>query len=221
MPAQAAARAPEALRCQLAVSVHQPSGRLVTAGQLQIPGVIDHLYAAAADAELGPAWHQGTPTPRLWAPTARDVAPPAVARRHRPAPSSRSVTRWFRHPTARGRSPANRRGAARYRFEVTVFTPHHRKVVVNRVTDHSTSLTVNSTHSVLVDLSDPELAPAQWLAARPPVLERRVDQVIYELHLRDFSISDRSVPAYDGAASSHPPSPAPGWRTCAGWRRPG
>ena len=195
VPAQAAARAPEALRCQVAVSVHQPSGRLVTAGQLQIPGVIDHLYAAAADAELGPAWHQGTPTPRLWAPTARDVAlllwPVGTdlhlePQRHPMVPAPDGTWAIAGEPAWRG---------ARYRFEVTVFTPHHRKVVVNRVTDpYSTSLTVNSTHSVLVDLSDPELAPAQWLAARPPVLERRVDQVIYELHLRDFSISDRSVP---------------------------
>ena len=41
------ARAPDALRCQVAVSLHLPSGRLVNAGSLQVPGVIDELYAAA------------------------------------------------------------------------------------------------------------------------------------------------------------------------------
>ena len=51
----------------------------------------------------------------------------------------------------------------RYRFEVTVYTPHHQRVVVNQVTDpYSVALTVNSTHSVLVDLDDPGLVPGLW-----------------------------------------------------------
>ena len=84
---------------------------------------------------------------------------------------------------------------ARYRYAVTVFAPQRRRVVLNEVTDpYSTALTVNSTHSVLVDFADPALAPAPWLAAPSPRLASPVDQVIYELHLRDFSISDRTVP---------------------------
>ncbi|NTW42496.1 MAG: pullulanase-type alpha-1,6-glucosidase, partial [Cellulomonadaceae bacterium] len=68
-------------------------------------------------------------------------------------------------------------------------------VEVNRVTDpYSVALTVNSTYSVLVDLDDPALAPRQWRTARQPVVAP-VDQTIYELHVRDFSISDTTVPA--------------------------
>ncbi|MGV8909791.1 MAG: pullulanase-type alpha-1,6-glucosidase [Propionicimonas sp.] len=192
---QTSARAAEAVRCQVAVSVHLPSGRLVSAGQLQLPGVIDELYAAAAEAELGPSWHSGTPTLRLWAPTARGVGLLVWPRgsnlhgepqRHRMTPADDGT--WAVTGAADW-------VGARYRFEVTVFTPQYRRVVVNQVTDpYSASLTVNSTHSVLVDLDDPALAPAQWLGAPSPVLASPVDQVIYELHLRDFSISDRSVP---------------------------
>ena len=195
VPAETAAKAPEALRCQLAVSVHLPSGRLVTAGQLQLPGVIDEVYAAAANAELGPVWHSGIPTIRLWAPTARDARlllwPVGTdlhgePQRHRMTPAPDGTWAVTGEPGWTG---------ARYRFEVTVFAPRYRRVVVNQVTDpYSASLTVNSTHSVLVDLSDPALAPEQWLNAPSPRLANRVDQVIYELHLRDFSISDRSVP---------------------------
>ena len=193
---EVAAQAREALRCQVALSVHLPSGRLVSAGQLQIPGVVDELYAAAADAELGPVWRSGRPTLRLWAPTARDV----------------SLLLWTEgadlhgEPLRHSMIPAPDGTWAvtggsdwlggRYLFEVVVYAPQHRRVVANRVTDpYSTSLTVNSTHSVLVDLGDPALAPEQWRVARPPKLESPVDQVIYELHLRDFSISDASVPA--------------------------
>ncbi len=74
LPPEAVSKAREALRCQVAVSAELPSGRLAAAGQLQLPGVIDQLYAAAEAAELGPTWHVGTPTLRVWAPTAREVA---------------------------------------------------------------------------------------------------------------------------------------------------
>ncbi|MCA0307698.1 MAG: pullulanase-type alpha-1,6-glucosidase [Actinobacteria bacterium] len=193
---EAAASAAEAVRCQVAVSAHRPSGRLLDAGQLQLAGVIDELYASAADADLGATWHLGTPTLRLWAPTARQVALllwPVGASLH-DAPERRRMV-----PADDGTwavtGEAGWRGA-RYRYEVTVYTPHHRRVVANQVTDpYSVSLTVNSTHSVLVDPADPALAPAQWASAVPPRLEHPVDQVVYELHLRDFSISDASVPA--------------------------
>ncbi|MFT3861967.1 pullulanase-type alpha-1,6-glucosidase [Micropruina sp.] len=195
LPAPAAAEAERVLRGQLVLSLHAPSGRLVNAGSLQLPGVLDELYADAGNARLGLTWAGGAPTLRLWAPTARDV----------------SLRLW--HPGddlhAPGRElPATRtpdgcwsvsgdpgwRGA-RYRWQVTVYAPSGRRVVTNQVTDpYSVSLTVNSTHSVIVDLDDPELQPAQWLSAPQPRLAHPVDQVTYELHVRDFSIHDKSVP---------------------------
>lgn len=196
VPPETVGRATEVLRCQVAVSVHLQSGRLVSAGQLQLPGVIDQLYAAAADAELGPVWRHGTPTLCLWAPTARDVGLllwPAGSvlhsdpLHHRMIPAPDGTWAITGDATWLG---------ARYRYAVTVFAPQHRRVVVNQVTDpYSHSLTVNSTYSVLVDLADETLAPEQWLATPSPKLASPVDQVIYELHLRDFSISDRTVPA--------------------------
>jgi pullulanase-type alpha-1,6-glucosidase len=84
---------------------------------------------------------------------------------------------------------------SRYRYRVLVYTGHHHRVVANDVTDpYSTALTVNSTHSVLIDLDAPGLAPQQWLQAASPRLANRVDQVVYELHLRDFSVHDSTVP---------------------------
>jgi pullulanase-type alpha-1,6-glucosidase len=193
LPAAALAQVREALRCQVAVSVHLPSGRLLDAGQLQLPGVLDDLFTT--DVALGPTWHAGTPTLRLWAPTAREVSLllwPSGADLH-DQPSRRRMIPGVDGTWAVTGEPGW--AAARYRYEVTVYTPHHRRVVANQVTDpYSTSLTVNSTHSVLVDLSDPALAPSDWRESRPPTLDHPVDQVIYELHLRDFSISDASVP---------------------------
>ena len=185
----------EALCGQLAVSLHHPSGALLTAGSLQAPRVLDELYADAEQAVLGADWRNGVPTLRVWAPTAQRVrlllwAPGddlhsrgrALAMERRPD-GTWEITGdpgWAGH---------------RYRYEVTVFTPHHGRVVSNQVTDpYSVALTVNSTHSVLVDLTDPALAPSGWLTTPTPPLGHPVDQIIYELHVRDFSAGDPTVP---------------------------
>jgi len=185
----------DALRGQLVLSLHQPSGRLVTAGALQVPGVLDDLYADAEGARLGLSWADGTPTLRLWAPTARTVRlrlwcpDDDLHAPGRPLPAAREPDGCW---TITG-EPDWR--DARFRWEVTVFAPSGRRMVTNQVTDpYSVALTVNSTHSVIVDLDARGLRPEQWCETPQPQLRHAVDQVIYELQVRDFSISDKSVP---------------------------
>ena len=195
VPAEVAERAGEIVCGQVVLSLHHPSGRLVNAGSLQIPGVLDDVYAEAVHARLGVTWRDGVPTLRLWAPTARQVRLelwPAGENLHAPPevlPAGREPDGcWALTGTDEWR-------LARYRWEVTVYAPAGRRVVSNRVTDpYAQSLTVNSTHAVIVDLDEPDLQPAQWRDTPPPPLRHAVDQVIYELHVRDFSISDKSVP---------------------------
>ncbi|MBK8461462.1 MAG: pullulanase-type alpha-1,6-glucosidase [Micropruina sp.] len=191
-----ASRAEEILRGQVAVSAHQHSGRMIHATGLQIPGVLDDLYPAAERAQLGVTWSDGQPTFRLWAPTAsrvRLVIWPA----HDHADHPGDYHELTREPdgcwSIAGRPEWK---GCRYRYQVKVFAPHVQRVVNHQVTDpYAVGLTVNSTHGLVLDLSDPALAPAQWLSAAPPRLGHPVDQVIYELHVRDFSISDKTVPA--------------------------
>ncbi|WP_341857038.1 hypothetical protein [Brachybacterium sp. GPGPB12] len=84
------------------------------------------------------------------------------------------------------------------------------QVVTNVVTDpYSVGLTVNSTHSVLVDLDDPRWAPEVWTDTPAPEVAQFADQTIYEMHLRDFSAGDEALPegirgSY--AAVGHPDS---------------
>ncbi|MCA0253471.1 MAG: pullulanase-type alpha-1,6-glucosidase [Actinobacteria bacterium] len=185
----------EALCGQLMVSARLPSGRLVTVGSLQLPWVLDQMYADAADAVLGAEWVDGAPILRVWAPTAQrvrlllwhdgdDLHVPG-----RPLPMTRRADGVWEI------SGTSEWAGLRYRYEVTVFTPHHGRVVSNQVTDpYSVALTVNSTHSVLADLDHPALIPPVWAATPSPPLAHPVDQVIYELHVRDFSVSDKTVP---------------------------
>lgn len=184
-----------ALRGQVVLAGHLPSGALAAATGLQVAGVLDDVYAAAASVRLGATWHAGVPTVRVWAPTAQDVTLLLWSRTSAldNAPTEVPMTRasdgtWA---VTGDRTWQDRR----YQYAVTVFAPSFQRVVTNRVTDpYSVALTVNSTHSVLVDLDADDLKPVDWLVCSPPVLDSPVDQVIYELHVRDFSRGDRTLP---------------------------
>jgi len=87
-----------------------------------------------------------------------------------------------------------------YRYLVDVVTPTHGRVR-NLVTDpYSVALTADSQRSVVADLASPALKPRGWDSMpRPTRVKAATDQVIYELHVRDFSISDATVrPSWRG-----------------------
>ncbi|WP_186801103.1 hypothetical protein, partial [Escherichia coli] len=80
------------------------------------------------------------------------------------------------------------------RYLVDVVTPTH-GLVRNLVTDpYSTALTADSRLSLVADLDSPALKPPGWgRLKRPDRVKASTDQIIYELHVRDFSASDASV----------------------------
>ena len=97
-----------------------------------------------------------------------------------------------------------------YTYAVEVFVPSLGEVVTNTVTDpYSVGLTLNSQHSVLLDLDDPRWAPEVWAETPAPTVDQFADQTIYELHMRDFSAGDEALPEElrgTYAAFGHPDS---------------
>ncbi|WP_426592932.1 pullulanase-type alpha-1,6-glucosidase [Cellulomonas sp. McL0617] len=183
-------RAKELLRGALLVS--QADGdTLQAATGVQIPGVLDDLYAKAGKRALGTSWSRGAPSLALWAPTAQNVdllVWLGTGDPTRVVAKLQNDGSW----TVDGKKSW---AGKQFLWEVTVYAPTTDQVEVNQVTDpYSVALTVNSTRSVLVDLADKAFRPTQWEKAKQPVV-RPVDQTIYELHVRDFSISDPTVPA--------------------------
>ncbi len=181
------------LRGQLVVAAYDADGALVAQTGVQLPGVLDDEYAGARTRELGVTWRRGRPTLSVWAPTAKRVdldLDPAGRRPGRTVAMHRDDDGVW--------SVAGRRGwrGATYRYAVKVYVPSLDDVVTNRVTDpYSVALTTNSRRSVVVDLDAPALAPRGWDHLRKPRLDRPEDSTVYELHVRDFSISDTTVPA--------------------------
>ncbi|WP_317451843.1 pullulanase-type alpha-1,6-glucosidase [Microbacterium sp. NIBRBAC000506063] len=83
-----------------------------------------------------------------------------------------------------------------YLWEVTVYAHSTGDIEVNLVTDpYSHALTTNSTRSIVIDLDAAQWRPGLWEDTPAPVIEKAVDRAIYELHVRDFSIGDETVPA--------------------------
>ncbi|MFE7845808.1 pullulanase-type alpha-1,6-glucosidase [Microbacterium sp. NPDC057407] len=187
--------AADLLKGQLMVSQRDAAGTLRAYTGVQIPGVLDALYAdAVADADLGVAFTNGKPTFRLWAPTAQtatlltwDAGTDGDPTRHEAAWDEASGV-W----TVKG---AKSLKGDEYLWEIEVYAPSTGKIETNRVTDpYSVALTVNSERSVAIDLDDKSWKPKQWEKTKAPVIDRPVDRAIYELHIRDFSITDTSVP---------------------------
>jgi pullulanase-type alpha-1,6-glucosidase len=182
------------LRGELLVGQYRGETTTAVTG-VQIPGVLDDLYAAGASQRtFGATWAKKRPSLTLWAPTAQDVdlllwKGADIGKDPQRIPMQRQADGSW---TVAGQRDWT--GAA-YLYEVAVYAPTTDAVEVNQVTDPaSVALLVNSTHSVLVDLADPTYRPRQWERTRQPVV-RPVDQTIYELHVRDFSIGDPTVPA--------------------------
>ena len=146
-PRRACAPARELLTGQLVVAAYDAAGALVGATGVQIPGVLDDLYASAAHARLGPTWHGAHAE-------ARGLGADGQGR---PAASSASAG----SPMRRGRDGVWRiegrpswRDAA-YAYEVTVYVRAD-EVVTNVVTDPYSLGAHHRTRrrSLLVDLDD-------------------------------------------------------------------
>ena len=193
LSAKDAKQAAEILTGQLAVAAYDDLGRLRDATGVQIPGVLDDVYDDAVDRNLGLTWRGSAPTLSVWAPTAKDVDLLL-----RPAGASSDTTVQMRRGSDGVWTVSGRRqwDGASYLYAVKVYVPSTGKVETNIVTDpYSLALTTNSARSVIVNLDDRDLKPPDWDSLAKPPLEQPEDSTIYELHLRDFSISDESVPA--------------------------
>lgn len=186
-----------ALKAQLVVATFNPDGSLAEATQVQKAGVLDDVYADAAVAiTLGAVTAPDTTHFRLWAPTAQSVELKLYPDRDRKA-ESRAMS-YDARTGVWAVSTADVRGQF-YRYQVSVYHPDTAQLETYEVTDpYSLSLSQNSEYSQVVDLDAPELKPANWGAGNYRVSAPE-DIVIYESHIRDFTLSDSSgSPALNG-----------------------
>ncbi|MEO0973723.1 MAG: hypothetical protein AAFX85_11565, partial [Pseudomonadota bacterium] len=184
------ARVPGLLTGQIALSVADDQARPFDATSLQIPGVLDDLYTY--DGVLGLEFTGDVPTLRVWAPTAKQVS---LVLFESADPQTGGTTLPMTHETGTWSITGSADWVGQYYlYDVEVYVPSTGEVVHNLVTDpYSLGLSMDSQRSLLVDLDDPSIAPADWASYEKPDLAAPEDVVIYELHVRDFSASDMTV----------------------------
>jgi pullulanase/glycogen debranching enzyme len=194
LPAAEASRLAAGLRGQLLLTREDSAGRVLAVTQIQHPGALDALYSAALSAPMPGA----TPTAaggsfRLWAPTAQAVSVCLYADGRAAARGVHALTRDEATGFWTATLPEAIAGHA-FLYLVDVAVPNV-GIVRNRVTDpYALALSTDSARSYLIDLADPATKPTGWDATpRPDTVRDATDLVIYELHVRDFSVQDATV----------------------------
>ena len=191
------------LKGEVAVSAIGSDGSLKYATGVQTAGVLDDLFYFPG--KLGVVFHHreeddsagagdcGEISVHVWAPTAQSLnlqlfenAADAMPAKIIAAHESNGV--WSACLDDDWRSKY-------YLFDLRVYVPGQRAILENIVTDpYSVDLALNGVKSRITDLNDPETQPDGWEESRSPSLGSVNDLSIYELHIRDFSANDMTVP---------------------------
>ncbi|GLC65145.1 Cytochrome c oxidase subunit 1 [Pleodorina starrii] len=193
VPPEAAARVSELVTGQLLVSVYDANGEALDGTGVQIQGVLDETLTY--DGPLGdhPDPATGGHAITLWAPTATDVK----LLHYRAARGGNAEV--FQMTRGSGGTWTLPRPDdwlwSYYTYRVTNFCPWTARFETVEVTDpYSRGLAADGVRTQIVDLSDPATQPPGWLDHAPPHLEQWTDISVYELHVRDFSMMDDTVP---------------------------
>jgi pullulanase len=195
-----------ALKGQLAFSAVDQTGALKYATGIQFAGVLDDLYYYPG--KLGVVFHHddqhgwrdwpddenASVKIKLWAPTAQGVSLEIFDHSTDTSPSA--VIPMHNHNgvwVARGLP--NWRDKY-YLYSVKVWVPSDSAVDTNLTTDpYSIDVALNGTKSRITDLEADETKPSGWDEDNSPPLRTFSDLSLYELHIRDFSVNDPTVPA--------------------------
>lgn len=184
---------------QLLAVALDAQGELVEATRVQLPRLLDSLYTSAAndadEAQLGVTYNNDSVTATLWAPTAKAVNI-QIFNSNKQLVANHAMSL----DTATGIWTYNGTHADLdrmfYRYDVTVYHPLTEQIEQLITTDpYSVSLATNGRYSQFVDLEDADLKPTNWDAHTVPTIIDPEDAVIYEGHIRDFSILDQSTSA--------------------------
>ena len=194
-----------ALKGQLAFSATSQSGAVQYATGIQIAGVLDDLYYYSG--KLGVVFHhqperwsdfaddEGYEVKiKLWAPTAQNVSLQLFNKSTDSAPSKVVAMHehngvWVAHGDSSWKDKY-------YLYSVQVYVPADGAIDTNVTSDpYSIDIALNGTKSRITDLDSAETKPAGWDFSYSPPLLSLSDMSVYELHVRDFSVNDLTVPA--------------------------
>ena len=195
----------QALKGQLILASVNRAGQLTYATGMQYAPILDDLYYYPGP--LGVVIHHQMDAPvsgsvvednapvqlKLWAPTAQNVSLLLYDRASDASPSS--TTEMQEHNGVWSASGSSAWIGKYYLYSVSVYVPSVQSMRNNITSDpYSIDLALNGMKSRITDLDSEGTKPAGWDKSASPPLNSLNDLSIYELHVRDFSIGDPTVP---------------------------
>jgi len=194
------------LKSKLVVIEIDKKGKLLKSSYVQTANLLDALYTktkndADEKRDLGAIINSNSISFKLWAPTAQQVK--LLLFKNNSEGKKIAATPAFMKMTEDSNTgiwQANLENSNHkldniyYQYQLTLYHPASQKIETLITTDpYSLSLSVNSEYSQAVDLNDTNTQPQGWQQQARPALKHIEDNVLYEVHIRDFSASDPTL----------------------------
>ena len=193
-----AEQAKDMLKAQVVAAGYDSEGKLIQATRVQSAKALDAFYTMgendADEAELGIRYSSDGITVAVWAPTAHSMEV-KVYNDDKSLDSSNAMT--FDEETGVWSVTLDTSVDRKfYRYALSVYHPISDKIEDLEATDpYSVNTSTNGRFSQFVDLSADDLKPDGWDDHSVPVVASPEGSVIYEGHVRDFSVRDNSTSA--------------------------
>ena len=196
----------KALKGQLELAANAADGSLKYTTGVQSFGAIDAMLAYTG--RLGVVFHHNADPGwfdfedddfcplkvKVWAPTAQSLSLLLFTHSTDTAPE-KTVAMHAHNGVWVAEGEANWVGKY-YQLQAQVYVSSDQAIDTNVTTDpYSVDLALNGTMTRITDLDDAQTKPPFWDLLPSPPLASVNDLSIYELHIRDFSAGDSTVPA--------------------------
>ncbi|GAC22206.1 alpha-1,6-glucosidase domain-containing protein [Paraglaciecola arctica] len=184
------------LKGKLLAIAYDNSDAVVAATYVQTPRILDAIYTSGADdaneAPLGLQYDANGISSNVWAPTAQQVNI-NIYDVNKVLQSSQAMS-LDNNTGIWTIDLDNSMDRQFYRFELTVYHYINQCFETLETTDpYAVSLSTNGHYSQFVNLEDNNLKPQNWDTHVSPSIVDPEDAIIYEGHIRDFSIRDEST----------------------------
>ncbi|XP_050385000.1 pullulanase 1, chloroplastic isoform X1 [Argentina anserina] len=181
------------LKSQLAVAAFSSDGRCSDATGLQLPGILDELFSY--EGPLGAVYSKEAVSLYLWAPTSQAVSV-LIYKEPLGGHPLEIVQLEEVNGVWNTRGPKSWEGCY-YVYEVSVYHPSTLKIEKCYANDpYARGLSSDGGRTLFINLDSDYIKPEGWdkLVDEKPKILSPSDISIYELHIRDFSANDETVP---------------------------
>ncbi|WP_199525363.1 alpha-1,6-glucosidase domain-containing protein [Pseudoalteromonas sp. bablab_jr011] len=191
-----AAAAKELIKHQLVVAGYDADGKLIEATYVQTAKALDDLYTSgesdANEAQLGMHYANNGIDISVWAPTASNMK---LALYDANKTELEQLAMTFDSTTGIWSSNVDiSHDRHYYRFMFDVYHPTTKQIERLWSTDpYSLNVSTNGLYSQLINLDDDDTKPSGWDDRFVPTIDYPEQAVIYEGHVRDFSVRDETV----------------------------